>query len=339
MDNKKRVVLLLTFALVIIFPGTATAELPKIAFFGSAPQGTLLYTLNSVFAKSLQTNSPIKARVQPASGPSALLPSVNNGKLEFSINGCNDARLALIGEKPFVPSPNLRLVSVVSPVFVSLVVRNDSDIKTVADIKGRKISSNFAAQIAGDTLTKAILANQALSYDDVRAVPVPNMAQGLKYLLENKVDATIFAVAAAKLKEINATIPGGVRLLSLENNAKAAEAMAAIYPGSYAVEVKKGTPGFTGVFEDIFVLGYDLYLVTSEIQNNEFIYTTLKTFYNDMNSIQKGHSFLKHFNENNMAKDIAVIPYHDGAVKFYKEVGIWTKKMDANQSYLLSLAK
>ena len=83
---------------------------------------------------------------------------------------------------------------------------------------------------------------------------------------------------------------------------------------------------------------YDIFLIGSTNLSEEAGYTIVKALYEHINEIQKGHSMLTSFTKESMVKPNVTIPFHQGAIAFYKEVGLWSAEMDGIQQELLKQA-
>ncbi|HEJ84083.1 MAG TPA: TAXI family TRAP transporter solute-binding subunit [Desulfobacteraceae bacterium] len=325
--------------LIIALPSEVMAkDLPKFLYIATNPQGSLYYTFGSVLGKVLDDHSGMRARVQPSGGSSAYIPAISQGKIELGVNNTNDVRMAYLGMEPFVKSPNIRVLTVMCPLLVGMLVRNDSDIQTMQDIRGKRVASKFPAQLSITYCIGGMMAADGLSWKDVVEVPVTNIIVGVQALIENRLDVTSIAVSAAKTKEADATIPGGIRFLSINGSPEGARRMAEVFPGTYPFLLKANAPGTSGIRKDTVVQAYDVFLIASTHLSEDAGYAVVKTLYEHTADIQKGHGMLKRFEKDKMVKPNVTIPYHMGAVKFYQEVGLWTPEMDKVQADLLARA-
>lgn len=338
---KKTFVFVTAFFLAVslVLPaGVFASDLPKFVFIATNPQGSIYYTFGSVLGKVLDDHSPIGGRVRPSGGSSAYIPAISQGKIDLGVNNANDVRMAFRGMKPFVKSPNIRVLTVMCPLIVGLLVRNDSDIQTVQDMRGKRVAAKFPAQLSIVYCIEGMMAADGLSWSDVKEVPVTNIVVGIQALTEKRLDVTSFAVMAAKVKEAHATIPGGIRFLSINASKEGAERMAKVFPGSYPILLKANAKGTVGIPKDTWVQAYDVFFTTGTKLSNDAAYTIVKTLHANPAQIQKGHGLLRRFGTDKMVKSNVTIPYHDGAIKFYKEAGLWSAEMDKTQKQLLSEA-
>ena len=334
-----KLVIMCTMMLALSLPIAGNAkDLPRFVYVATNPQGSIYYTFGSIFAKVLDSYSGIKTRVQPSGGSSAYIPAISRGKIELGVNNTNDVRLAYQGVAPFISSPKIRVLTVVCPLVAGMLVRNDSDIKTMDDIRGKRVASKFPAQVSISLCIESMMAANQLSYKDVVEVPVENIIGGVQALSEKRLDVTSISIYAAQTKEADATIPGGIRYLSIDGSPAGAKRMASLFPGSYPVTIKAHAPGSSGILEDTTVQAYDIFLIGSTNLSEEAGYTIVKALYEHINEIQKGHSMLTSFTKESMVKPNVTIPFHQGAIAFYKEVGLWSAEMDGIQQELLKQA-
>lgn len=175
-------VLVALSALVLAWPaaGQAQGPMPKSVTLGTNPPGTVFYTMASGLAKAATGVTPFQVALQPYSGTSTFLPLLNGGELEFGVVNAVDMGLAyrgssfkIGGRNPFTHAPNARLVMRGSPLMVGLLVRKDSPIRSVHDVKGRRMTGEYPAHLAVWYNMFGHLATAGLAWSDVKVVPVP----------------------------------------------------------------------------------------------------------------------------------------------------------------------
>jgi len=112
---------------------------------------------------------------------------------------------------------NLRVLGVIFPLYSSIFVRKDSPIKSLAELKGKRIPYGFSAQVTLERIVDAIIATGGLARRDVVQVLVPNVNRGADDFMEGKIDGGFFALGAAKVTEVDKTV-GGIRYLPLSDD-------------------------------------------------------------------------------------------------------------------------
>lgn len=320
-------------ALAAVFATTgARAEMPRSLNLATHGIGSLYNALGSGIATVLTRNANTVVRVQPFAGPPAWLPSMDEGKTDLGILTGADAVTSYNGislyKKPF---KNTRLIAVGGSLHLSFYVKKDSPMETVSDLKGKKVPSGFSATPIVGLSTKAALASAGLTFEDVDAVPVSNLGVGNQAFIEGRLDAGWHSVGSPAVKEADARV-GGVKFISVNDTPEGAKRMEEVYPGSYPSTLKAGAK--TGVVKDTSVLTNDIYLVGSKKLSDEAAYTIVKTLWEKNDQLAAAHPELAAWTRERMVNEKAFIPYHEGAVKFFKEKGVWTEKMQALQAKL-----
>jgi TRAP transporter TAXI family solute receptor len=242
-------------------------------------------------------------------------------------------KLKISGKNPLPHVPNTRLIMRGSPLSVSLVVKKDSPIKTVNDIKGKRVTGEYPANIAIWYHVYTELANAGLTWDDVKVVPVPAVNDGVDALVQGRADVTNHAIGVAKIKEADAAV--GVRFLSLDCSAQGDARVRNAVPGYYLITLKGGVS--TGIVGDTCVLAYDIYMVGHKGLANEVVTHSLKAIWDNIDKLPPLNPQFNEWTRERAASPDITIPYHPAAVQFYKEKNLWNAKMDETQKRLLAI--
>lgn len=327
-------------AAALIVPGPAQAQqLPRSVTIGTNTPGTLFYSLASGLAKVVSGTSPVQASVQPYSGTSTFLPLVNNGELDFGLVNGVDMGMAYAGPKlqvggrnPFPHSPNTRLLMRGSPLRTSAVVRKDSGIKSMQDVKGKRATGEYPAHLAVWYNMFGILASAGLTWNDVKVVPVPAVNDGIDALIQGRADVSTHALGSAKMKEADAAV--GVRYISIDCSPEGEKRMRTAVPGYYPTRLKAGAS--TGVIEETCFETYDIYFATHKAASDQVVTAVLKALWDNIDQLKPLHPGFAEWTRERAASAEVTIPYHPAAIKFYQEKGVWKKEMDQAQQKLLS---
>ena len=334
--------MLLALVLLAGLVGSAWAQaLPRSVTFGTNTPGTVFYAVASGLAKVVTDSTPMQMTVQPYTGTSTFLPLLNAGELDFGIINAVDLgmayqgpqRLKVGGRNVFPHSPQVRLVLRGGPLMFAFLVRKDSPIKTVADIKGKRLTGEYPAHLAVWTVMYAALTGAGLSWNDVKVVPVPAVNDGVDALVQGRADVTGCALNAAKIREADTAV--GVRHLAVDCSAESERRTRQAVPGFYHRIVKTG--GAVAVVEDTGVLAYDVYVTTHRGASEHVVAALLKAVWDSMDKLGPFHPTFKEWTRERAAAGDATIPYHPAAIKFYKDQGLWKPEMDQMQQKLLAL--
>jgi TRAP transporter TAXI family solute receptor len=317
----------------------AAAQGPAVSI-GTNPPGTVFYAVGSGLAKVVTEAGKARMTVQPYSGSSTFIPLLNTGEMEFGVVNAVDMALAyrgpgfkVGGRNPYPHAPNLRLVMRGAPLLIGLLVRKDSAIRTVQDVKGKRVTGEYPAHLAVWYNMLGLLASGGIGWSDVKVVPVPAVNDGLDALVQGRADVSTFAIGGAKVKEADVAV--GVRHVSIDCSAEGEARLRKAVPGYYPRVLKAGVA--TAVVEDTCVIAYDLYLAAGKAVPEPVVEATVRAIWDGTAKLPPLHPVFQEWTHERAVGAEVTIPYHPGAVRFYKEQGVWTPAVDAVQQRLLSL--
>jgi uncharacterized protein len=313
-------------------------KVPASTTIGANPAGSLFYSVASGLANVISGAGPMQAVVQPYTGSSTFLPLLDSGEIDFGIVNAVDmglafqgARLKIGGKNPLPHSPNTRLIMRGSPLLTSLVAKKDGPVKTVADVKGKRVTGEYPAHLAVWFSVFGSLATGGLTWEDVKVVPVPAVNEGIDALVQGRADVSNHTVASAKIKEADAAI--GVRFVSLDCSPQGETRLKKAVPGYYLITLKAGHSN--GIIVDTCVQAYDMYLVGHKGLSSEHVSTTLKAIWDNVDKLAPLHPSLQEWSRERAIDPDATMAYHPAAVQFYKERKVWPAKMDELQKKML----
>jgi len=313
---------ILAFAAAAFLAAGAQAQ---VLGFGSAPQGSIGYNMSSAIARTIAEAEGIQSRVQPYSGSSAVLPLVNSGELDLAVLNVLEMQEAANGEGPYAgrKQANLRVLAVIFPLYSSIFVRKDSPIRTIAELKGKRIPYGFSAQLTLNRIVDAILATGGISGNkDIIPVLVPNVIRGADDFAEGKADGGFFAIGAAKVAEVHKSV-GGIRYLPVSDEPAAVLAMQRIMPYAYVTLVQP-SPAFVGLDGPTKLMAYDYLVAVGAHVKDDVVYRIAKAMYENKPKLVESLRAFNGFNPDNMHKTMPA-SFHPGSEKYYKEKGIGAK--------------
>jgi hypothetical protein len=211
--------------------GSTAAQAADRYTLGTNPQGTIYYTIGGGIAAALQDKLGKQVTVQPYTGSSVYLPLIAAGEVSMGLNSSLDLGEARAGNFG-AEAKNLRVLARLWPLNVALVARNDSGVKTIADLKGKRVVTDLSALKAMSQLSKTILELGGLAVSDVEAETVAGLGPGMERLTENSLDATLIAVGIPLTQQAHASIPGGIRYVSIEGANATTEKADAAFQGT-----------------------------------------------------------------------------------------------------------
>lgn len=319
----------------------AAQKLPASTTIGSNPAGTVFYAVAAGLAKVISGAGPMQSNVQPYTGTSTFLPLLDSGELDFGIINAVEmnlgyqgpARLKIGGKNPLPHAPNARLIMRGSPLYIGLVGKKDGAVKTVHDLKGKRVTGEYPANLAIWYHVYAALASGGFTWDDVKVVPVPAVNEGVDAVVQGRADVSAHAIGAAKVREADAAV--GVRYIPIDCTPHGDGRVRKAVPGYSTTTLKAGFS--TGIIGDTCVLTFDIYLVGHKALPNEVVQAALKGIWDNVDQLPPLNPQFKDWTRERAASVDVTIPYHPAAVQFYKEKNLWNAKLDEAQKRLLAL--
>jgi TRAP transporter TAXI family solute receptor len=302
------------------------------------PQGSVAHGVGVALAGVVSAKSPIRMIAAGYGGPQILVPLVDEGKASFALLNANDVASATRGTKPEYKSAhrNLRIISNGYSNSIGILVRADSDIRTAADLKGKRVTGVFSAHKTCAKLATATIANAGLTWDDVKVVPVTSTVPSVQALADGRADAALCgAIGMSVIKEVNAKVP--LRFVSLDSSPAAEKRAEEAFAGGRVIEVAKGADD--GVVAGTNFLDYDFYLVGGAQLQDDLVTQVLEAVWTSLKELREANRSFADWTHERMATASMTIPYHPAAVAFFKKKGVWTQEMEQKNSALLSQLK
>ena len=133
--------------------------LPRTVAIASNLPGTGAHALASGLSAVASKVTTMSAKVQPYNGPNAWMPLLEEGEIEFGIINILDANMAATGTGNYKKAyPTIRIVAGgVFPFTGSIMVRDKSEIRRAADLKGKRMAWDFGGHAITQTWQKAAM--------------------------------------------------------------------------------------------------------------------------------------------------------------------------------------
>jgi hypothetical protein len=292
------------------------------AFFRIGTGGTAgtYYPVGGMIANAVSQPGKLVVTAQASNGSLANVTGIAGGAIESGFSQADVASWAYTGKGVFEGKPTitgLRLIANLYPESVHIVARKGSGIKTVADLKGKRVALD---EPGSGTLINArtILAAYGIKEADIKPEYIkPNQA-GDK-LKDGALDAFFFTGGspAGAIAEL-ASAGAGIELVPIEGpQAEAIRKSDGFFtPDLIADGTYKGVPATR-------TLAVGAQWVTSDKADATAVYEITKALFSDagQKAMGAGHAKGKFITKENAIKG-AGIPFHPGAERFYKEAGL-----------------
>jgi len=341
----KRQLILAIMAVMLIFSLVAVgcapkapAELPEVLTLATMPPGMNVNAQAVGIADLCGVYTPISLKVKPATNEMVWMPMTLTGEVDLGVAVAVAIRQAYLGTFVFegiaqqagVKSFPVRLVAAGSPMRINMFVRGDDPAKKIADLKGRRIC-RAAVGTHFELYVSALLANGGLTWDDVTEVPIANPIEVGRAIMEGRADSGQLGVGAPIAVEAVAKV--NARWLPVDTSPEAVKRMQDIVDIAYVATVPGGE--HIGIPEPQPLMHIDTVFVAREDISEAAVYELTKALW-EHNSELVGKPGLSEWTQDRFLTTTVRVPYHDGAIKFYKEIGLWTKEMEELQKAVLA---
>jgi TRAP transporter TAXI family solute receptor len=307
----------LALAIALLLSSGAGAVAQTYGFATLQP-GTLNHTTASAVAKVLKEKAGMNVLVQPTAGDQVIIPMVGRGEAEIGISNAMEVHDG--AAKGF---KDLRIIGAAHALRVGFFVRKDSGLSRIADLKGKRVPYGFSAMRGLEPTVRAMLATADLSEKDIKPVMVPNVVRSADDFMAGAADAFYFAFGAPKVREVDATV-GGIRMTEIDETGMPAARK--IERWGYLTQVNPG-PVFVGVEKPMKVYSFDNLFITAAKTSDEVVYKILDTLLKNTSDLVAVQPALREFTPAFAYKQYDV-PYHPGALKYYKEHNIAPAALD-----------
>jgi TRAP transporter TAXI family solute receptor len=212
------------------------------------------------------------------------------------------------------PLKKLRGIAAIYPNYIQIVARADSGIKTLADLKGKKIS--VGAPKSGTELNaRAVLHAAGIEYKDFAKVEYLPFGESVELMKNRQIDVTLQSagLGVSSLRDLAASVPIVVVPIPEDIVKKIGDAA---YIGTV---IPANT--YNGQGSDVHTAAVQNFLVTHQGVSDEIVYGMTKALWTNLDQLVAAHAAAKAIDIHKAVQGMPV-PLHPGAEKYYREAGI-----------------
>jgi uncharacterized protein len=229
---------------------------------------------------------------------------------------------------------NLRIVIPGPPLYGSVMAPKSLGIKMVSELKGKRLPGEFpGAPVFGEDMS-AMLHAAGLTWNDVKVVPVAGIRENYQAFMNGQTDVANASIGSGVVNQADAQFKG-VRFLGLPPGPETSRLLAESKLGYYGITLKAGS--FTGIVDDTTVWEKDIQVTTNTKTPDDVVYAMAKTIWNDVRKLDGAHPAMKLWTHDGMKATRFTAPMAQGAIKFFKEIGVWDAGHEALQKQLLAV--
>ncbi|MBS7696528.1 MULTISPECIES: TAXI family TRAP transporter solute-binding subunit [unclassified Chelatococcus] len=309
----RRAIIAATAALAFAVPVKAQEFINILTGGTSGVYYPLGVALSKIYTEKIPGSRP-SVQATKASVENLNLLQQRKGEIAFTLgdsladawNGVEDAGFKSKLDK-------LRAISAIYPNYIQIVASKDSGIKTLADLKGKRLS--VGAPKSGTELNaRAILKGAGLTYGDLGKVEYLPFAESVELMKNRQLDATLQSagLGVASLRDLASSVDVVVVAVPEDTVKK----VGAPY---IAATIPAGT--YTGQSEAVPTAAVVNYFVTHEGVKDDLVYAMTKAIFDNLDTMAAAHSAAKSIKLENALQGVPV-PLHPGAARYFKEKGL-----------------
>jgi uncharacterized protein len=270
--------------------------------------------MGQLYAKAIpDTKTSVQAT--KASVENLNLLQAGRGEIAFTLgDSLSDAWKGVEDAGFKTPLNKLRTVAGIYPNYIQIVASADSGIKTLADLKGKRIS--VGAPRSGTELNaRAILKAAGLTYKDFAKVEYLPFGESVELIKNRQLDVTLQSagLGVASIRDLATTMKIVVVSIPADVVAKIGD------PAYEAASIPANT--YTGQETAVPSVAIKNFLVTHDSVPADLVYAMTKAVFTNLDQLSAAHSAAKAINPAEAVKSPPV-PLHPGAERYFREAGV-----------------
>ena len=300
-----------------LFSGAAMAQQQFVNILTGGQSGVYYpvgVALSQIYAKAIP-NVRATAQVTKASAENLNLLQAGRGELALALgDSVSDAWKGDVEAGFKTKLDKLRGLSGTYNNYIQIVANADSGIKTLADLKGKRISVG-AAKSGTELNARAIFKAAGINYADLAKVEYLAFGESVELMKNRQLDATLQSagLGVASIRDLATAV--NITVIPVP-----ADVVAKVGDAAYQVAVIPANT-YTGQTTDIATAAIPNFLITHAGVSDELAYQMTKSMYENLDTLYAAHNSAKVIKRENAIKGMPV-PLHPGAARYYKEVGL-----------------
>ncbi|MDP1610268.1 MAG: TAXI family TRAP transporter solute-binding subunit [Sulfuritalea sp.] len=270
--------------------------------------------LSQVYSKAMP-GAKTSAQVTKASVENLNLLQAGRGEIAFTLGDSLSDAWKGDPEAGFkTPLNKLRTIAAIYPNYIQIVANADSGIKTLADLKGKRIA--VGAPKSGTELNaRAIFKGAGMTYKDFAKVEYLPFGESVELMKNRQLDATLISagLGVAAIRDLATAVK--IVIVSVPADVVAKIGEAAYQSGTVPANT------YNGQADAVSTVTIQNFLVSHDGVSADAAYKMTKAIFEHLPELQAAHAAAKAITKENAAK-APPAPLHAGAEKYYKEVGL-----------------
>ena len=287
--------------------------------FPTAGASGALYSVGAAITNVWDTRIPfVKASSQASAGGIDNLNQITDGESQVSIAISSNCWQSFYGTDSFegMANPGLRVIAGLYLNPNQVVVTTRSGISTLSDVKGKR----FAVAASGSSVEgecRNHFTAAGLDYpDDIRAEYI-SFTDSAGLLANGQIDGA-WIMSGIPAAAVSQALSSGCTLLDIDE--ATIEALKAEFPWYVSYTIPAGS--YPNQKQDVTTTAIKMVMFCSADLDDETVYMLTKTLWENIVELGESQASLRGLTPQEAVRDIADLPIHDGAVRYYREIGV-----------------
>ena len=319
--NYLSVLITLLICTFFVFPNNGFSQekaKPSTITLGAATVGGFWYVFAGAYGDALHKYNDTVVNVIQG-GSIANIMGLEQGVYQMGLTNGQSVPEALEGFGGFKKKhTSFQSIGGLYPNVFFIVVSANSDIHTIKDLKGKRVSPGIKGY-SGELVFQSVLKANGMSYDDLGKVNYVGTSDGADLLRDGHIDALLGMLNQpnSSIQELDSTLRKGIRLIPLDE--PTLKALQAENPGYALYTIKSGT--YKTEKNDIPTVSAFSVLLVRKDMPEQFVYDATKVLVEGKKTWGQLSSVMADF-DGKVALESSVGPLHPGAIRYYKEIGL-----------------
>ena len=325
-----------SFILLLFIPVSLQAaediQFPKTIAWSAYQTGTGGYSQAVAIGNILQRQYGTNLRVIPGRNDVSRLATLRAGRVHFSAGG-SEAIYAQEGilnfaSKIWGPQSIRALMSNYSDsCSYTMVTATDANIRSISDVKGKRVTFVQGAPSLNNAMS-ALLSYANLTWDDVERVEVGGYNASADAVVNNRADVVGGACNSPPFLRLEAS-PRGLTFPPFPHDDEEAIQRVRERLPWYVPHIAIEGPTIPPEGIQVFTSAYPL-LVGLDTSDELLAYSTVRVMHENYEIYKDNAPGASGWRIDRQKFEQAFVPFHPGAIRYYKEIGAWTPEAEAN---------
>lgn len=338
--NGKRFFFVMLAGLILLTPlagwGQAKPSIqPSALTMGTSSVGSTFYIMSVGMANLISKKTGINMTAEAVGGSDANVRALKDKKIDFAMLNANAITSGYLGTEQYAKLGKipLRVLIQGQESLRYIIVRKASGIKSPADLRGKKLIGKRRAAVDVEMVTNAMLKAYNLTKENVTILETAETNESLEAVKTGSVDGAVIQAGARASNLMELANDIDVTFLSIPDD-KLQLMLKDLGPAFHKGVVPPRTYKDQG--QVIQIPSLLTCIVTRADFPEDLAYTITKTLMDNQEALTAIHSVGKEWTMENTLKSPPA-PFHPGAMKYFKEKGVWNTNLDQMQQQILKL--